>query len=237
MISDADQFYIQNYFQELVHRYHKTAEHQVYSDPTAFAEFQLECNKVRAGIPVKFRPATIQSIADPAFAEQLQDYLVNFEKYLSKGIAPLLTGPNGTGKTLAGCIILIEAIKKGHTAYFTKVKNCIDQITSGFSDEEDKQKFKDQLLLVDFLMIDDLGDELQTTLPSSNLRVFTVNHILRDRADNCRPTILTTNLKMDQLNTNYGPKSRSIIDEFARVITTRGPDYRQVAISTQINPK
>lgn len=233
----TDQVYLQNYIKGLIHKYHKTAEHQVYSDPVAFAEYKLECGKVRARIPVRFISATPDDIADPDLRGSLTDYINRFDEYRTAGIAPVLPGKNGRGKTLFGCLILIEALRRGHTAHFTKVKHCIDQLTSGFRDEEEKRKFKEDLINKDFLMIDDLGDELQTATPNSNLREFTVNHILRDRADNKKPTIITTNFRLDQLVTQYDGKVSSIIDEIGLIVETSGPDYRKEVIKGSINPK
>lgn len=238
MLEDNDTLYLLNFRKVLAQKYHKSSELDIFNDPTCYKEYQLEFKKVKANIPLKFRNATLTDLTSPqakeakAFVQEYTDNLISNKKL---GIAPLLVGTNGTGKTLAGCAILIKAVETGYSAYFTKVKDCVDKLTTSWYDDDTKRDFNEQILSVDFLLLDDVGDEFRSL--SSNLIESTLNTILRTRADNLRPTIITTNKAVKDMKTVYDSRIYSILKEHALIIPFDGIDYRDKVISPKINIK
>lgn len=239
MLSDTDFIYLKQFQQSLATKYHKSLD-QVLQDPVCIQEYRLEIRKVQSRIPAKYRAFTMGHIKHPALElskEYIEDYLENLATNKMAGVAPLLWGSSGTGKTMLGCIVLMEALKRNYSTYFTKVGECIDLLTSSWYDEEVKQEFHAQVLSTDFLMIDDMGDEFKNLASNSNLRESTLNRILRVRTDNLRPTILTTNLDPTKIKEGYDFRIFSIIKEHAIIIPCNGYDWREHVKAHKINPK
>lgn len=235
MLSDSDFVYLQQFRHTLASKYHLSSE-QIFVTPECMEEYRQELRKVQSRIPAKYRMFTLDHVEHPGLKlskEYIQDYITNIDTNRKAGIAPLLCGDVGTGKTMLGCIVLMEALKRNYTAYFTKVGECVDLLTSSWYDAEVKQEFHTQILEADFLMIDDIGDEFRSL--TSNLVESTLNKILRVRTDNLRPTILTTNLK--DLKSTYDNRIFSVLKEHAIVIPCNGGDYREQIIAPKINPK
>lgn len=237
MLSDTDFQYLQEFKKTLAQSYNLT-EDQVLKDLQCRQEYKLELNKVQARIPTKYRSFTLQQVTNPQLKHSvayIKDYIDNLDKNKKVGVAPLLYGTAGTGKTALGCVVLMAAMQKGHSTYFTKVDECIDLLTSSWYDSDIKQEFNHKILSVDFLMIDDLGDELRSL--SSNLVESTLNKVLRTRLDGLRPTILTSNLKVQNIKAIYDHRIYSILKEHALMVPCEGIDYREQVISPHINPK
>lgn len=238
MLTDSDFAYLQGYRRELAAKYHKVSSEDIFQDALCVQEYRLEVRKVQSHIPAKYRRLTLDDITHPQLKvskEYIQDYISNLEENRKQGVAPFLVGPCGTGKSLLGTIILTEALRRGFTAQFSKLDECIDLLTSSWYDDELKQEFNQQILSVDFLMIDDLGIEMRSL--TSNLVESTLSKILRVRADNLRPTILTSNLDPNNFKTNYDGRIYSIIKEHALIVPCNGVDYREQILAPKINPK
>lgn len=238
MLSDQDSAYLEQFKQALKSKCLECQKSDIFGHPACLALYRFEFQKVQANIPTKYRAMTLLDISHPQLKESkayIQDYIDNLPKNFAQGLAPFICGQSGLGKTSLGCIVLKEALKQGHTAYFTKLDDCINLLTSSWHDDQLKQEFNNQILSVEFLMIDDLGDELRSL--KSNLVVSTLNKILRTRLDNLRPTILTTNTEANELRAKYDHRIYSILKEHTIIVPCSGIDYREHIISPKINPQ
>lgn len=235
MLEPSDLLYLQQFKQLLAKKYGKTSEAELLDDPQCDQELRWEVRKVQGRIPAKYRKFTLSQVTNPALKlskEYVQDYIDRLEENQAQGRAPFLYGKVGTGKTLFGCVILMEAIKKNKSVCFTKVDECVNMLTSSWYDEDVKQEFNDTILSVEFLMIDDLGDEMRSV--SSNLVQSTINKVLRTRADNNRPTILTSNLEDNKLKEWYDARTYSILKEHAIMIPCVALDHRAHVMAHKI---
>lgn len=236
MITDTDWIYLQKFKKSLAVKYNKKSEAQFFQDPTCSREYKLEIKKVQSRIPVKYRRHTLTSLNHPHVKlskEYVQEYIDNLDKNKELGVGPFLVGDAGLGKTLCGCVVLTKALEKNYSAYYVKVGECVDLLTSSWYDQEVRQEFNEKVLGSDFLLLDDLGDELESM--ASNLVESTISRILRHRTDSLKPTIITTNLDDKKIQTKYGPRIFSILKEHSIVISFKGTDYREKVIAPKLN--
>jgi len=194
-------------------------------------EFRLEFKKVKANIPTKFRKATFEKITHPETVEvraKLKIYIDSIENNFEEGKGLFMFGPNGTGKSILSCIVLIEALKKGMTAYFYTFDKVIRLYTTGWKDEIAKDLFDECIINKDFLVLDEVGNESRTNI---TLVKGCLNEILRQRCNNCLPTILLSNFHFNRIKDIYGEEVFSIINEACTPLEFNGIDYRQNVIN------
>ena len=198
-----------------------------------YAQYFWEVAKIDAAIPLKYRNFTLTDISFPESQKvvtSINQYIQDLENHKEKGRGIYLWGNTGNAKTALASIILMEAIKKGYTVYFTDLIKCMDHITRGWNDEEVRCTFTSKILKSHFLVIDDVGKEYKSKTG------FTEAHfdmIFRERANNLTPTILTSNLAPTDIATDYGRRLMSIFYEHSILIETTTVDYRKRVIQRQ----
>ena len=132
----------------------------------------------------------------------------------------LLFGSTGTGKTFLSACLAGELAGKGYAV-------CFGTAYEFFKAIED-QRFKNAegdtestLLGCDLLIIDDLGCEFRTSFTESVLY-----NIINTRLDNARPTIVSTNLTIDELKKRYNERIASRLTGMFMPIKFKGRDVR-----------
>jgi DNA replication protein DnaC len=240
-LTGSDELEFNQFKQDLVKKYNKASEYDLFEDPVCVEEMRLEYRKLSANIPLKFRRTSLKDVEDNKLLVkaigEVNDYVAHIKKRKETGAALYFySEQTGTAKTLLGCYILSQAIQRGYTAYFAEVNSCIEKLTAGWYDEADKISFKQDILEVDFLLIDDLGSELQTD-NSSKLIQAGLHQILRERANHLRPTFITSNLSRQKIIGIYNFRIDSILHEHMRDVECIGIDYRKGPINQQRNLK
>ena len=81
----------------------------------------------------------------------------------------------------------------------------------------------ERVLGCDLLILDDLGTEMTTPFVQSALYSIVNGRILGRR-----PTIVSTNLKLDELARRYGPQTASRLEGEYRVLPFFGEDIRRL---------
>lgn len=97
-------------------------------------------------------------------------------------------------------------------------------IASGY--EEDGARYLTELCEVDTLIIDDLGTEPLATMRYGN-SLNVVEELLSRRYDRGKMTMVTTNLKMDQVKKDYRERIYDRVREMFNVIEFIGPSHRK----------
>lgn len=190
-------------------------------------DFRLEFKKVKANIAAKYRSFTLDQITHPETIEvraRVAEYLENLETNLENGHGLFLYGSTGLAKTGIASIVLMEAIKKGRSGYFTTLDQCVDLYAGGWKDEDKKVLYQELILDSDVLVLDEVGNEART---NNNLTSNCLNDVVRRRANNLQTTIMTSNLYFKKVRDVYGDEVYSILNECTTPLEFNGTDFRQ----------
>lgn len=156
-----------------------------------------------------------------------QNYAINFTP-TSESL--LFQGNSGLGKTHLSLAIAKEVIEKGYGVIYTSAPDILSKLESErFGGERNTDATDNLLKECDLLIIDDLGTEFLTTFTLSK-----IYNIINTRMLLKKPTIVSTNLTLKELQKNYSPRMVSrIIGEMTR-LPFIGEDIRQKQYDNRI---
>lgn len=145
----------------------------------------------------------------------------NFDKNLI-----YLAGQTGVGKTHLLKCMANELISLNKVVYLTTSFAMNQDFLKSYSskDIEEKDYLLQKYLEADILFIDDLGTELR----QPNITVNYLYLVLNERKNNKRPTIITTNLTLEDVRDYYDERiSSRIIDKSSSIcVYIEGKDLR-----------
>lgn len=162
-----------------------------------------------ARIPKRFGQKTFADfvVSNPAqqiALEACTDYVDNFSKHRREGRCMLLLGKVGTGKThlaIASANHLInECMVK---AVYRTVGTLISEIRATFNERsgESEAHILREVIGADLLVLDEVGATKQ-----SEFELATLFSIINGRYEQCRPTIIVSNLSPAELNDAIGAR-------------------------------
>jgi len=132
----------------------------------------------------------------------------------------LLRGGYGSGKTHLATAIANARIGKGTATLYLTAPDLLDMLRGSYSDGSIAfDDLFERVRNVDLLVVDDLGTENDT--PWAQEKLF---QILDHRYVNKRPTVITTNLPMDEIEPRI--RSRLLDGRLVKSIDINAPDYR-----------
>ena len=178
-----------------------------------------------SGIPKEFREETWTAF-DPRDTK-LSQALGYFETWAQLDDPPWLYifGAVGTGKTKAACTLLIDWMReRSPHVRFMPAARLIDRIRSA---EMEKSPSADALTMNEaaryhVFALDDAGAEKTTDYGTGKLLEF-----LEARHEQERPTILTSNLDLEQLSEHLGNlRISSRLAQWCKVVKLDVSDYR-----------
>jgi DNA replication protein len=133
-------------------------------------------------------------------------------------------GTVGTGKSfLSGCIAK-EMIENGHSViYFSAVRlfDTLSQISFDYKSRDELHGMHRDLYQCDLLIIDDLGTEL-----TNNFITTQLFSCLNERHMRRKPTVISTNLSLEELRNRYSDRIFSRIMSNYQIYKLTGPDIR-----------
>ena len=142
------------------------------------------------------------------FAKKLQGWL-------------LLEGSYGCGKTHLAAAIANASVQRGVPTLFITVPDLLDSLRYSFSDPTTsfEARFED-IRNADLLVMDDFGT--QNATPWAQEKLF---QIINYRYINKLPTVITTNLILDEIESRI--RSRLQDEEFVKHVRITASDYRR----------
>lgn len=161
-------------------------------------------------------PAFNQESLQQAF-DQAHAYAHELDGWL------LLQGGYGCGKTHLAASVANEAVSLGIPTLFLTVPDLLDHLRASFDAEDTTfdERF-DQIRRAPLLVLDDFGTQSATEWAREKLF-----QILNYRYINRLPTVLTTNLALDELEGRI--RSRLNDSHLVRSVRIHAPDYRHAA--------
>jgi DNA replication protein DnaC len=133
----------------------------------------------------------------------------------------LLEGGYGCGKTHLAAAIANDAVNHGVPTLFITVPDLLDSLRFAYADPETtfEQRFE-EIRNANLLILDDFGTHNATGWAQEKLF-----QIINYRYINKLPTVITTNLMLDEIEGRI--RSRLQDDEFVNHVKISAPDYRR----------
>jgi DNA replication protein DnaC len=161
--------------------------------------------------------------ADAKALQMISDYLENSGYYVNRGMGLLFHGTHGSGKTMLTTILIKQLLAEGVDGYFTTFNNLLDNFASGWRDDENRKWFEKRVRNAPLLVIDDIGKENKNL---NNMATNAVDGVLRSRVQNSLPTIITTNLSLNEFERSYSSGVMSLVSETSLTHEFQGDDWR-----------
>jgi len=172
-----------------------------------------------SGIPKRFLSKTFANyVTDNAIGKQraltiCKAYCDNFETVSSRGTGMILCGRPGTGKTHLACAIGNSLVMSNKVVLFIGAYRAIQKVKDTYSRKSDgltEQAVIDNFSNLDLLILDEIG--VQYGSDAERLILF---EIINRRYEQVRPTILISNLGIDELSGYVGDRVRDRMKEGA----------------------
>lgn len=148
---------------------------------------------------------------------------------IGRGI--LLTGSNGVRKTTLAAAIATEVqwLDPNFHVYMTRFSDYKEALTNTFEKEDSTVKQQSKEVLVralksTLLVLDDIGQEHRT---SSGFTESTLHELLRKRVEAGLPTVVTTNIDLEDMYGIYGKSFDSFRREAFQTSEMFGADSRK----------
>ena len=150
-----------------------------------------------------------------AAKEAGEDYARNQKGWL------LIEGGYGCGKTHLAAAIANFAVNSGTPTLFITVPDLLDTLRFAFSDPETTFEARfEEVRNADLLLLDDFGTQNATAWAQEKLF-----QIMNYRYINKLPTVITTNLMLDEIESRI--RSRLQDEEFVQHVRITAPDFRR----------
>lgn len=149
-----------------------------------------------------------------------KDYANNFTKK-AQGI--IMYGGTGLGKTHLSLAIANVVIERGYGVYYGSIQSIMEKLErEHFGRKTSDESEKDSITSADLLIIDDLGVEFVTQFTTAAL-----HDIINTRLLKGLPTIISTNLEMDEIYEKYTQRIASRLFGNSMPLAFCGKDIRQ----------
>lgn len=137
----------------------------------------------------------------------------------------LMQGATGLGKTHLSLAIARVAVNKGYGVIYGSTQNIVSKLEKerfSYRRESTAEDSEQHLIQCDLLILDDLGTEFSTSFSSA-----AIYNILNTRISSGKPTIISTNLSMKELERSYSERLVSRIMGNHVRLEFLGGDVRQ----------
>lgn len=143
------------------------------------------------------------------------EFVKNFPEKNGSARGLLFTGQVGSGKTFLACCIANALLEKGHPVLFVVVPDMLDRIRATYDAGKQtgysEQEVMDAARSIPLLVLDDLGAHNYTDWTRNKLY-----SIINYRLNYCLPTIITTNISLENLEAHLGERTTSRIFQMCR---------------------
>lgn len=189
-----------------------------------------------AGIPRRFTDKRLENFEPrsnylEAALQLARRYIDKYEELKGAGRNGLyLVGPAGTGKSHLAYAIISRLIESSQVAAVAgAVPELLDMMRPNQDKNQEAEERMELIKTADLVLLDDLGVEKET--PWVMERLFL---IINARYNAQLPTIITSNIPLEALETDQGGKTNlawerivSRIVEMCHVVVMDGDDYRK----------
>ncbi len=134
----------------------------------------------------------------------------------------LFVGGTGLGKTFLSACIARTAADKGYSVAYESAPHLFSKLEKDrFNPDENSHAAVEKLTGCDLLILDDLGTELPGNFVTAALYA-----LVNDRLLAGKPTVISTNLNIDEITRRYSPQIGSRLQGSFQRLTFVGEDIR-----------
>jgi len=184
--------------------------------PPKFTQYTFDQFALHFYSPTKIDPVKKISYRDSAAitVQAAKDFVRSYLKDPhTQGL--LLTGPVGSGKTFLACCIANALLARNTTLLFVVVPDLLDQIKATYDTHKQNPMTESELLdtarEVPLLVLDDLGAHNYTDWTRN--KIFS---IINYRLNYLLPTVITSNINLEDLEEYLGERTTSRIFQMCR---------------------
>lgn len=156
------------------------------------------------------------------YKELIQD----LNKTYNEGVCVCFAGSHGIGKTMTVANILKKAVAKGYTCLHVTLGDIVSNAVSNSA--QDKFIARRELMMVDFLVIDEFDPRHMKEGASADLFGRQLEDIFRRRSENKLPLFMCTN-SPNVIDSFAGPIRQSIdsLMSYTTIVPVLGKDFRK----------
>lgn len=179
----------------------------------------------------KFSLSYYPDVTDPSLGISQRDHMasiLNFckdyaDNFTKKAQWLIMYGGTGLGKTHLSLAIANVVIERGYGVYYGSIQSIMDKLEKEhFGRRAADESEKDAITSADLLIIDDLGVEFVT-----QFTIAALHDVLNTRLLKGLPTIISTNLEMDEIYEKYTQRIASRLFGSSLPLAFCGKDIRQ----------
>ena len=194
----------------------------------ARARYETACWE--SGIPKTFwlvSSAKVKHNTD-VFEDVIETYRKRWRKAIKHGYSLLLTGDNGSGKSMFLSYLLTQAIKRDQTAYYTTLAQLDIDIKQSFRSPEREVRLQ-SLLESDFVAIDEVGKE---NFKPDSFTTMRFELLMKQRYDDGEPLLLASNVDHDAVCEMYGSSIESMLEGRYQTVSLDPGDFRKTSAAS-----
>lgn len=155
--------------------------------------------------------------------KKIFEYVKNYAENISpKSESLLFFGDTGLGKTHLSLAVATAALERGMGVVYSPVQNIIQKLEKEHFSYNSDTPILDDVLECDLLILDDLGTEFSNSYSQS-----LIYNIINTRILTGMPTIISTNLQLEELAEKYNNRVASRIIGCYGIKKFCGTDVRQ----------
>lgn len=179
--------------------------------------------------------ATLAEISDDfPHKPYLVTYLENLKANMDEGVGLLLHGAHSRGKSAAAVIVLKAALKAGYSGLFVEVDH-LQRLVIEKKPFSTETSWSDRMESVDFLILDDLGNE-----HGGDFSKAVIEGLIRSRNNRGLTTFITLNCPLEDIARRYGQSLKCVLLEHVFPVQVAGKDWREAKAkerATRMQPK
>lgn len=163
---------------------------------------------------------------DPRLLVKYNEYIKDIKSSYINGSSICFAGSYGLGKTFTTTSILKKACLTGYSCLYTTLSDVVNVLTSN---NDDKFAAKRELLLIDFLVLDEFDSRWFSSDSSADLYARTLENVFRTRSANKLPTLMCTNSPniLESFHGSLKDSIGSLMKGYLKMFPVLGEDYRK----------
>lgn len=182
-----------------------------------------------SNIPIEYWKLKMEKdfVGDSRLRQKYDEYVTDLKQSYITGSSICLAGLHGVGKTMTVTCILKKACQKGYSCLYTTLSDIVAVLTQAGG--EDKFLARRELVLVDFLVIDEFDPRFMATENAADLYARSLEGVFRARSANKLPTLMCTNSPnvVESFHGSLKASINSLMKGYTKVFPVLGEDIRQ----------